>query len=95
MLVPSAAVCIGVALLVPLSPLLIFGYGPIPAMGIAGGGLAVVLTTVLTAAVLAWYILSGRSVVRPRLARLRWPLPATSCASGSSARSAPSRPVSP
>ena len=74
MLVPSAAVCIGVALLVPLSPLLISGYGPIPAMGIAGGGAAVVLTTALTAAVLAWYILSRHSPVRPRLARLRMAL---------------------
>ena len=71
MLVPSAAVCVGVVLLVPLSPLLIFGYGPVPAMGIAGGGAAVVLTTALTAAVLAWYILSRHSLVRPRLARLR------------------------
>ena len=48
MLVPSAAVCVGVVLLIPLSPLLIFGYGPVPALGIAGGGLAVVLTTALT-----------------------------------------------
>lgn len=71
MLVPSAAICIGVVLLIPLSPLLIFGYGPIPAMGIAGGGAAVVLTTALTAAMLAWYILSRHSLVRPRLARLR------------------------
>lgn len=71
MLVPSAAVCVGVALLVPLSPLLIFGYGPIPAMGIAGAGAAVVLTTALTAAVLAWYVLSRYSLARPRLARLR------------------------
>ena len=38
MLVPSAAVCVGVALLIPLSPLLIFGWGPVPALGIAGGG---------------------------------------------------------
>ena len=50
MLVPSLAVCLGVVLLVPLSPLLIFGYGPVPALGIAGGGVAVVLTTALTAA---------------------------------------------
>ena len=70
MLVPSAAVCIGVVLLVPLSPLLIFGYGPVPALGIAGGGVAVVLTTALTLAVLSWYILSRHSLVRPRLARL-------------------------
>jgi putative MATE family efflux protein len=71
MLMPSLATCIGVVLLVPLSPLLIFGFGPIPALGIAGAGIAVILSTALTAAVLAWYIGSGRSVVRMRLARLR------------------------
>jgi len=70
MLVPSLAVCLGIVLLVPLSPLFIFGWGPVPALGIAGGGLAVVVTTALTAAVLAWYIVSGRSVVRLRRARL-------------------------
>jgi len=73
MLVPSLAICVGVVLLVPLSPALIFGFGPLPALGIAGGGLAVVLTSVLMIAILAWYILSGRCVVRLRLARLRWP----------------------
>jgi putative MATE family efflux protein len=71
MLVPSAAICIGVVLLVPLSPVLIFGWGPIPAMGIAGGGWAVVLTTALTTGVLAWYVVSRHSLVRPGLARLR------------------------
>jgi putative MATE family efflux protein len=71
MLVPSLAVCIGVVLLIPLSPVLIFGLGPIPAMGIAGGGAAVVLTTGLTALVLALYIFSSRSLIRPGLARLR------------------------
>ena len=74
MLVPSLAVCLGVVLLVPLSPILIFGWGPIPALGIAGGGVAVLLTTAIIVAVLAWYILSGRSVVRLRRAELRWPM---------------------
>ena len=73
MLIPSAAVCLGVVLLIPLSPLLIVGYGPIPALGIAGGAIAVVITTLLTLLVLAAYILTGRSVVRPTRARLRWP----------------------
>ena len=68
---PSTVVCIGVALLIPLSPIFIFGLGPFPALGIAGGGLAVVATTALMAAILAWYILSGNSVVRFRIARLR------------------------
>jgi putative MATE family efflux protein len=74
MLVPALAVCVGVVLLLPLSPALIFGFGPIPALGIAGGGVAVVLTTALTAAVLAWYILSGRNIVRLTLVRPSWPM---------------------
>ncbi len=74
MLVPSLAICLSVVVLVPLSPVLIFGFGPIPAMGIAGGAWAVVGTTAMTAAVLAWYLLAGRAVVRPVLVPLRWPL---------------------
>ena len=72
MLFPSMVICIGVTLLVPLSPLFIFGFGPMPALGIAGGGVAVVATTALMAAILAWYILRGNSIVRFRVARLRW-----------------------
>ncbi|WP_428533122.1 MATE family efflux transporter [Rhodopila sp.] len=71
MFVPAMAICLGVVLLVPLSPALIFGFGPIPAMGIQGGAAAVLLTTTLTAMILAWYILAGRSVVRPRWSGLQ------------------------
>jgi len=74
MLVPAAVICVGVVVLVPLSPLLIFGIGPFPALGIAGGGLALVLFNAAGAVVLAWYVLSGRNVARLRLAPLRWPL---------------------
>jgi putative MATE family efflux protein len=74
MLVPALVICIGVAVLVPLSPCLIFGFGPFPALGIAGGGAAFVLFNAGGTAVLAWYLLSGRSLARLRLTALRWQL---------------------
>jgi putative MATE family efflux protein len=74
MLVPALVICVGVVVLVPLSPCLIFGIGPFPALGIAGGGTALVLFNAAGTAVLGWYVLSGRNLARLRLSRLRWPL---------------------
>ncbi len=74
MLVPALVICGGVVVLVPLSPMLIFGIGPFPSLGIAGGGVALVLFYAVGTAVLAWYVLSGRNIARLRLTRLRWPL---------------------
>src|SRR6266481_2741848 len=76
MIVPAVVTCAGAVFLVPLSPCLIFGLGPFPRLGVAGGGTAIVVYYLIGSAVLAAYLWSGRSVVRPRLrgARLRWPL---------------------
>jgi Na+-driven multidrug efflux pump len=63
----------GVALLVPLSPALIFGYRPFPQLGVSGGAIALLIYYGFGTAIFAGYLLSGRSVVRPRLqTRLRW-----------------------
>jgi putative MATE family efflux protein len=74
MLVPALVVCGGAVVLIPLSPCLIFGLGPFPALGIAGGGFAVVFTYVAGLVALFWYIAAGRSVVRFRPARPQWRL---------------------
>lgn len=74
MWVPAAVTCVGVVLLIPLSPLLIFGLGPIPALGIAGGALAMLLFYGASALVLAWYVMSGRNLANLHWVRLRWVL---------------------
>jgi Na+-driven multidrug efflux pump len=47
-----------------LAPLLIFGLGPFPALGVAGGGLSLVTSYVLRALVLGGYVFQGRAAVR-------------------------------
>jgi putative MATE family efflux protein len=76
MALPALVTCAGVVILVPLSPALIFGWGPLPALGIAGGAAALVSYYALGTLALATYLWSGKSVVRPSLGgrRFRWPL---------------------
>jgi MATE family, multidrug efflux pump len=64
---PATVTAVGAAVLIPLSPMLIFGLGPFPHLGIAGGAAAVVTYYAIGSAVFAFYIWSGRSVLRPSL----------------------------
>lgn len=67
MLMPAIVVCGGALLLIPISPCLIFGLGPFPALGVAGGAWALIGYYATGTAVLGWYLRSRRSVLRPRL----------------------------
>lgn len=74
MIVPALVVSLGFVIVVPLSPLLIFGGGPLPALGVAGGAVALLSFYGVGTAILGWYVVSGRNLARLRRARLRWPL---------------------
>lgn len=72
MLFPAIVTCVGTLLLIPLSPLLIFGFGFIPALGITGGGIALIIFYFFGALAMFWHILSGRNAARFHWVRLRW-----------------------
>ena len=76
MAVPAVVTSVGAAVLIPLSPCLIFGWGPFPRLGVAGGAVAVIAYYIIGSLALLAYLRRGRSVVRLSFAgvRLRWPL---------------------
>jgi putative MATE family efflux protein len=73
---PAIVTVVGALLLVPLSAALIFGAGPLPALGIAGGAVALLVYYALGSVALAAHLWSRHGVLRPSLqgVRFRWPL---------------------
>src|SRR5579862_1928789 len=74
MIVPAVISTAGAIVLLPLSPALIMGWGPLPHLGIIGGATAVVSYYVVGSAIYAAFLWSGRGVLKPpaRLPRLAW-----------------------
>jgi len=72
MTLPALVTLSGTAILVPLSPVLIFGWGPIPAMGIAGGAIALLAYYAVGAGVLWAYLCSSKSVLHPSIRGVRF-----------------------
>jgi len=71
MRLPAIVVLGGAVVLAGLSPALIFGWGPVPRLGVRGAAVAVVLYYAAGAAIFLAYLLSGRSVVRLSRPRFR------------------------
>ncbi|MFB9268494.1 MATE family efflux transporter [Bradyrhizobium erythrophlei] len=67
---PAVVTLAGAILLVPLSPALIFGFGPIPRFGVAGGGVAVVIYYLIAMAMLIGFMRSPQSPIRLTIAPL-------------------------
>jgi putative MATE family efflux protein len=59
--VPAIVILVGALVLIPASPLLIFGFGPVPRLGIQGAGIAFAVYYCGAMLVLMRYMASGRS----------------------------------
>lgn len=69
--VPALVIFLGALILIPLSPALIFGWGRLPPLGVAGGGAAVVIYYVVAALVLVLYLRSPRSLLKLKVVPLK------------------------
>ena len=71
---PAQITLVGAVILLPLSPVLIFGWGPIPSFGVAGAGMAIVVYYLVAALFLVIHMRSVKSVIKlsitPLCARL-------------------------
>lgn len=58
------------AINIVLCPLFIFGWGPVPAYGLLGVGIATVIARIIGVCYQAWYLISGNTVLKIRRAQL-------------------------
>jgi putative MATE family efflux protein len=72
--VPALVTLIGAAVMIPASPALIFGFGPIPRLSIAGAATAFNIYYLGALIVMLWYMRSGRSGLTLVVSRLQWRL---------------------
>lgn len=69
---PAVVMVTGAVIMIALSPVLIFGAGPVPGMGLRGAALALVVYYVAACSILGWRILRGATLVSLRPSRACW-----------------------
>jgi len=69
--VPAAVTLVGALVMIPTSPILIFGFGPVPRLGIGGAGIAFGLYYCAAMLFLTRYMASGRAGLTFRFVPLR------------------------
>ncbi|MCI4178181.1 MATE family efflux transporter [Dickeya dianthicola] len=67
---PARITVLGGVILLPLSPVLILGWGPIPSFGVAGAGIAILLYYLFATLLLVRHMRSANSVIRLSIAPL-------------------------
>jgi Na+-driven multidrug efflux pump len=65
LILPVAVVCGGALLLIPLFPFVIFGFGPIPGLGVIGGAVGLLTYYAVGSLVLVVYLWGHRGVLHP------------------------------
>lgn len=70
--IPAILTAVGAAMTLALSPLLIFGWGPVPRFGVAGAGLAMILYYIMATTALIVYLRSPCAPVRLVRTRIQW-----------------------
>ena len=69
---PAAVMVAGAFIVIPASPLLIFGAGPVSGLGAQGAALALVAYYLAGSAILGWRILRGSTLVKLRPCQPAW-----------------------
>lgn len=70
--IPATVSLAGAVVLIPLSPILIFGLGPFPRLGVGGAGAATLVFYVVGLVVYLRHLLLGRGALRLHLSPLRF-----------------------
>jgi putative MATE family efflux protein len=68
---PALVIFVGAVILIPCSPALIFGFGPIPRFGVAGAGMAVAAYYTVAMIVLVRYMMTARAGLTLKLGRFK------------------------